>query len=76
MKTSMILASRLVVQAVVKMVEERLLGQSRAYAEGQECEHLVLLGREVQFLAVEFHISGLKVDDKIAYGDDRLGMAF
>jgi hypothetical protein len=30
----------------------------------------------VQFLAVELHISGLEVDDKIAYGDERLGMAF
>jgi hypothetical protein len=37
---------------------------------------LILLARKVQFLAVKFHISGLKVDDKIAYGDDRLGMAF
>src|SRR5271157_5486817 len=66
----------LVVQAAVKLVEEHFLGQSRAYAESEECEHLVLLGREMQFLAVEFHISGLKVDDKIAYVDDRLGMAF
>jgi hypothetical protein len=57
------------------MVEERFPGQSRACAERQECEDLVLLGRKVQFLAVELHISGFEVDDKIAYGDDRLGMA-
>jgi hypothetical protein len=65
------LGVRLVVQSAVKMVKERFLGQRRAYAEGQECEDLVLLGRKVQFLAVEFHISGLEVDDEIAYGDGR-----
>jgi hypothetical protein len=43
------LGFRLVVQSAVKMVEEHFLGQSRAYAEGQECEDLVLLGRPCAF---------------------------
>ena len=75
MKTSMILASGSS-SVAVKMVEEHFLGQGRTLSESQEFEHLVLLAREVQFLALEFHISGIEVDDQIACGDDRVGVAF
>jgi hypothetical protein len=41
------------------MVEEPFLGQGRTVSECEKFEHLVLLAREVQCLAVKLNISGL-----------------
>ena len=57
------------------MVEEHLLGQRGALAQGEQLQHLIFLAGQMHALAVDLHGLGVEVDDEIAGLDHRLGMA-
>src|SRR5215471_19708137 len=62
------------VHAAVEMVEEHLLGERRAFAQGEQLEHLVFFAGEMHARAVDLDGLGIEIDDEIAGLDDRLGM--
>ena len=63
------------VHAAIEVIEEHLLGERGALAQRQELQHLVFLAGQMHALAADLDGLGVEIDDQVAGGDDRLGVA-
>src|SRR3546814_11191782 len=62
------------VHAAVEMVQEHLLGQGRALAQGEQFEDRVFLAGQVQCLLVDLRRAAVQVDRQADGTDDGPGM--